>query len=78
MVDRKTRTVAPSESARNSVEAVTEAQIEELVRRAPRFGQLAKAVKGGETEISDAQREFLDDFAAELAAGTESGDSSST
>ena len=47
--------------------------IDRLVEKAPRFAPFAEAIKGGKAELSDAQRAFLDNFAAEIAKRLEDG-----
>lgn len=73
MGDTKTGKAVAAKKAHQGVGSGSGAQIDDLVRKAPRFWQLAKAAKGGETEVSDAQKKFLDDFAAEVAKSTENG-----
>ena len=51
--------------------------VEKLLDRAPRFKALAKADAEPAPELSDSQKEFLDDFASRLAAGVAQGDEAS-
>ncbi len=74
MVDRKTPKVPTAEKAYRSVGSGAGPEVDKLVERAPRFGQLAKAIEGGESKVSDTQRKFLDDFAAEVGKGAGGGE----
>lgn len=74
MVDRNTAKAQAAEKAYGSIGSGVGAEIGKLVERVPRFGRLAKAIEGGQTEVSDTQRKFLDDFAAEVGKGAGGGD----
>ena len=69
MVDRKKTKARAAETVYRSIGSGVAAEVGKLVARAPRFGPLAKAIEGEQTEVSDAQRKFLDDFAAEVSKG---------
>ena len=66
MVDRKTGRERAAERSYRGLGTGATTEVAKLVKRAPRFEQLVTAIEGGETEVSEAQREFLDDFRAEL------------
>ena len=71
MVDRKGTRVQTPEAAYQGVGLGVSAKVGKLVKEAPQFGRLAKASQGGKTEVSVAQRKFLDDFAADIGKGVE-------
>lgn len=51
--------------------------LKKLVDQAPQFGALAKASAGQSLELSQSQKEFLDDFAQRLTGGAAEGDDAS-
>ena len=51
--------------------------VDRLVEKGPRFGRLAKAIESGQAEVSDAQREFLDDFREKAERGVGCGEGTS-
>ena len=73
MVDRK-RSKEVAGRVERGVESRAGTQVEELVERAPRFARLAKSITRGRTKVSDEQRAFLDDFAAEVGKRAEGGE----
>ena len=75
MADDKTAKAKGSEKMYRGLVAAVE--VGKLAERAPRFGRLAKAIEGGQTEVSDAQREFLDDFREEVDKGAGGGERTS-
>ena len=75
MADRTSRERQAQGKVR--VGANVAADVGKLVEKAPRFAQLAKVAEGCEVEVSDAQQEFLDDFAAEIADGAEAREDTS-
>ena len=63
------------------VEGVAEVEVDGLelvaIPQDPQNGLLAKVIEGGQTEVSDMQQEFLNDFAAEVGKGAGGSDDTS-
>lgn len=77
MVDRKAAKARAGEKGYRSARSGVGPEVGKLVERAPRFGELAKVIEGGQTEVSDMQQEFLNDFAAEVGKGAGGSDDTS-
>ena len=75
MADRTSSEWKAQGKVRTGADVATE--VDKLVEKAPRFAQLAKVVKGSKVKVSDAQQEFLDDFAAEIVKGAEAHEDTS-
>ena len=69
MVDRKKETEAKVGGAYRSGQSAAGSQDDKLEERAPRLARLAKSISRDRAEISDEQRAFLEDFAAEVGKG---------
>lgn len=71
MVGRKTGKEAKAGEAYRSSRSAAGYEVDKLTERAPRLARLAKSISGDRKEISEEQRAFLKDFAAEVGKGAE-------
>ena len=74
MADEKKPSVSSQSRLKRDFKSMEGETIDELVRIAPRFRQLASRVKRSDREASEPQRKFLEEFADELAKGFEKED----
>ena len=66
MVKRRSKVSPTPETVFRSVGAGIEGDIETFLRRAPQFSALVEAADDEQSEVSDSQSKFLDEFAEEL------------
>lgn len=71
MADEKKRKADSQSRLKRDFRNLENKSIDELVRMAPRFAELASMVKRSDREASEPQWKFLEEFADELAKGLE-------
>ena len=76
MVDRRSADAKGGEKYRGGRTGVA-LDAGRLVVKGPRQGRQAKAMESGQTEVSDAQRKFLDDFREKAERGVGGGEGTS-
>lgn len=65
-MNKQTKQIRPSKSTKHSSRFSTDEQIERLEETAPRFKTINDVVRGDNWELSQEQKEFLDEFKSRI------------